>query len=299
MKQHKRSRGAHGFMAMVTAAALLSSVNSLEANPYLEFLRSGTYERKIEAMLHLGYAGNKKAFWLMVKNLNVDDSEGRGSERMAHLRSAAAEALGRLRDQRAVTFLVERYQKEKSLRVKNSIVFSLGLLKDRRGYGVIENGLASGETELVIQSMRAAAMTSNADFIPKIKDAMSKSGDERAALAGAYALVMMGDGIPENMNKLAAGLLSRDPVLRFWSAGYLTEAGRMEGLDPLLRAREIESTDWVRRQIDTGINRLALVKKSFLEDASLGHLKDVKIESPAEEKKTPPGGVEKKPADKK
>ncbi len=278
-------------VCFVTGSMLFLRDGKLMANPYMEILKAGTHEQKIEAMLHLGYAGNKKAFWYLVKNLNAEAEVGRGSERMEFLRCAAAEALGRLRDERAVRFLVERYNKEKSLQVKAAVVFALGLLKHGEGVPVIENALGSGIDRLVIQSLQAAARSGNSGFVPRIKEIVRNSDDKRIKLAGIYALIMLNDSVAENMKLLNQGLLDRDPVTRFWTASYIAEAGKVEGLQPLVKAREIEGIDWVRREIDSGIYRLVVARKKHLDDRSVGHLKDIKIEVPGEDgKKNNKGG---------
>lgn len=278
-------------VCFVTGSMLFLRDGKLMANPYMEILKAGTHEQKIEAMLHLGYAGNKKAFWYLVKNLNVEAEGGRGSERMEFLRCAAAEALGRLRDERAVRFLVERYNKEKSLQVRAAVVFALGLLKHGEGIPVIENALGSGIDRLVIQSLQAAAHSGNSGFVPRIKEIVRNSDDKRIKLAGIYALIMLNDSVAENMKLLNQGLLDRDPVTRFWTASYIAEAGKVEGLQPLVKAREIEGIDWVRREIESGIYRLVVARKKHLDDRSVGHLKDIKIEVPGEDgKKNNKGG---------
>ncbi|HPW52238.1 MAG TPA: hypothetical protein PKV85_07760, partial [Spirochaetota bacterium] len=47
----------------------------LSAQNMLEVLADGPLEKKTEAMLHMGYAGNKSGFWYYVKYLNYSQKE--------------------------------------------------------------------------------------------------------------------------------------------------------------------------------------------------------------------------------
>jgi len=62
---------------------------------------------------------------------------------------------------------------------------------------------------------------------------------------------------------------------RFWAAVYLGEAGRGGSLDGLVRAREIENMEWVKREIDIAAARLATTRKRQREreeDERLGRI---------------------------
>ena len=85
----------------------------LSAQNMLEVLADGPLEKKTEAMLHMGYAGNKSGFWYYVKYLNYSQKEN-DSHDIVMARCAAAEALGRIKDDRAIKYLTERFSVEKN-----------------------------------------------------------------------------------------------------------------------------------------------------------------------------------------
>ncbi len=230
-------------------------------NQYIETLRSGSYERRIDAMLHLGFAGNKAAFYYLVENLNSGRDREPAAPRHVRTRSVAAEALGRLRDDRAIAHLVARYGDEESPEVKRSILFALSFYRSAVTESVINVGLSSGDEGVLFEAIRTAALSGNASTAPRLREIAAQSPVERVRLAGAYALVALGENVEKNTALLEEGLKSRDPESRFWAAVYLGEVGRTGSLESLAKAREIENMEWVKREIDIAAARLATMRK--------------------------------------
>ncbi|RPI90245.1 MAG: HEAT repeat domain-containing protein [Spirochaetales bacterium] len=248
--------------AIVSVPFLAIPVRSAASeNQYIETLRSGSYERRIDAMLHLGFAGNKAAFFYLVENLNSGHDREPAAPRHIRTRSVAAEALGRLRDDRAIPHLVARYGDEESPEVKRSILFALSFFKSAAAEGIVNDGLSSGDEGVLFEAIRTAALSGNASTAPRLREIAAKSPVERVRLAGAYALVALGDTVEKNMTLLEEGLKSRDAESRFWAAVYLGEVGRAVSLESLAKAREIENMEWVKREIDISAARLATMRK--------------------------------------
>ncbi len=278
------------FTMMFVAAAV-----SAAENPYIELLRSGSYEQRIDAMLRLGFAGNRVAFFYLVENLDSGRDGEASPVRRIRIRSVAAEALGRLRDDRAVPHLVARYGREQSPEVKRSILFALSFLKPAGAEGVVDDGLASGDEGVLFEAIRTAALSGDAAHAPRLREIAAKSPLERVRLSCAYALVMLGDDVEKNSAYLAAGLGSRDPESRFWAAVNLGEAGRTGSLGGLARAREIENMEWVKREIDIAAARLAVMRARQREKEEDGRFDHLMADGPKEEPGTnPPGGGEAK-----
>ncbi|HSV96007.1 MAG TPA: hypothetical protein VLM75_03625 [Spirochaetota bacterium] len=246
--------------AFVMVFAIPSGAPTAE-NRYIESLRSGSHERRIDAMLQLGFAGNKAAFFYLVENLNSGRDKESAARRHVRTRSVAAEALGRLRDDRAVPHLVMRYGGEESPEVKRSILFALSFFKSAAAEGVVNDGLSSGDEGVLFEAIRTAALSENASHAPRLRDIAAGSPVERVRLAGVYALVALGDDVEKNTTLLEEGLKSRDPEVRFRAAVYLGEVGRAGSLENLAKAREIENMDWVKREIDIAAARLATMRK--------------------------------------
>ncbi len=227
----------------------------------LEDAKTGSVERRIEAMLTLAYAGNRAVFWICVDNLGRVSSDESGSTREERLRRAAAESLGRLRDARAVPYLVARYGEEKKVLVKKSIVYALSRFRHKDALPVIRDALSSGEDDLAFEGARAASASGNREFAGLLKDLAAKAGEGRVRAMALYALVTLGEDADANAAALGAYLGMKDPELRYWAAVLLNEAHRKDQLLPMLRAREIESVEWVKRALDESIARLAAYRE--------------------------------------
>ena len=60
----------------------------------------------------------------------------------------------------------------------------------------------------------------------------------------------LGDDVEVNRKVLIAGLLSKDPVVRYRSADYLGRLKVVQAVVDVVRAIEIENRYWVRAELD-------------------------------------------------
>ena len=231
------------------------------AESYVEMLRAArSTDQIIEAMYQLSYYGNSTCFWDFVKYLNYTSAEDEGS-RAPQIRKAAAEALGRTKDERAVKYLVERYAKEKKDEVKSSIIFGLSFHGAPEILPVIQDGLASKDENVKHQALMAAVRYGKNDTVASIKGIFANEKDASMKMTASYALYMLNDDKDGNKKYLTAGLKSEDPVLRFRSADYIGRAGIEESGGEIIKAMEIENKWWVRTEMDRALNLLYEVRK--------------------------------------
>jgi len=233
----------------------------LSAKPELEDLKTGSPEQQISAMYYFGYTGNKKAFWYMVNNLGKTINGNEESPLAQRVRQAAAEALGRIRDERAVPFLIERFGREKNDRVKRAILFGLSFYKNPEILPVLKQGLESENSEVLNEALRLAAELGDKNVIPRIKTLSIKENDEIFELSRAFVLLRLEDEQDENSKILIAGLKSKNPLIRFWSANYLSMTARTEAIKEIIKALEIENYIWVSREMERSLYLLAEIKR--------------------------------------
>ncbi|HPV98040.1 MAG: PBS lyase HEAT-like repeat protein [Spirochaetes bacterium ADurb.BinA120] len=280
--------------AIILAALPILTSAAQAGGSTIELLRSGSYEQRLDAMLKAGFSGNKEAFYYLIGHLS-GEKEGVLSERWrTRLRAAAAESLGRLRDERALPHLVARYGREESLEVRRSILFAISFFRSEGTSEVIRDGLASSDEGVRFEAIRTAALSGGPVHVPALRELAAKAEAERVRLAAAWALAMLEDEPGKNVALLEEGLKSRDPESRFWSSVYLGEAGMRGSLEAVARAREIENMEWVKREMDTAVARLAVMRKKMkerAEDERLGRATGLRpAGGPPEER---PGGPEK------
>ncbi|MCU0846660.1 MAG: HEAT repeat domain-containing protein [Spirochaetes bacterium] len=254
----------------LNALLLLLSFPALEGEagrwPTFDDLESGSYEEKITAMYFYGYSRNKRAFWYMVKNLDAETGSERGRELGERVRTSAAESLGRLGDERAVPFLVERYRVEKSDPVRKSILSALGRFKGAGISQTVSDGLLSGNTDVQNEALVTAAMIGDRGLVPQIRAITVKEGDSRTKYSICFALVKLGDDPEKNSGLFRSGLKEKDPSTRFWCAYYLSMTDRTELISDIIAAVEIENQEWVKKQMETAIYALSEIKKKREKD---------------------------------
>jgi len=234
--------------------------------PTFDDLESGSYEEKIAAMYFYGYSRNKKAFWYMVKNLEVETGIERGMELGERVRTSAAESLGRLGDERAVPFLVGRYRLEKSDPVRKSILSALSRFRGAEISQAVSDSLSSGNADVRNEALVTAAMIGDKGLVPQIKAITFKEGDTRTKYSVCFALVKLGDDPEKNSGLFRSGLKEKDPSTRFWCAYYLSLTDRTEFISDIIAAVEIENHEWVKKQMETAIVALSEIKKKREKD---------------------------------
>ena len=238
---------------------------NIESRPLLEHLNSGSFEEQIHAMYYFGYSKNKSCFWILVKNLNKTFDKEDSSPWGERFRQAAAESLGRLGDGRAVPFLIKQYNDEKKESVKRSIIFSLGFFKDKEILPVLTDGLQSKNRDVLFESLETAASYGDTSVVSRVKSIAGTKDDTGLSVLSSYALIRLGDESEKHASLLRKELVNSDPSIRYWSAYCLSRTDRVEAIDDLIKALEIENYPWVRKEMEFALVMLAK-KKREVED---------------------------------
>ncbi len=254
-----------GHIISLVLGICIAGITGADSRPMIEDISVGTVEQKISAMYYFGFSKNKASFWYMVKNLDKTYESDDLSYQGERIRKAAAESLGRLGDERAVPFLIKRFNGETREAVKISIIASLGAYKDKDILPVLKAGLESDSKEMVMEALQSAASYGDTGLVAQIKNIADKSTDDGLRLFSAYALIMLKDEPEKNAGYLRKGLSNPDPTIRFWSAGCLSLIDRIDAIEDLLKALEIENQHWVRKEIEYAVVMLALKRRDSLE----------------------------------
>lgn len=225
---------------------------NLFAFDQLRILESGTLEQKTEAMLHLGYARNKKVFWYCVKYLDYSLKD-EDPPQIIRLREAAAEALGRLKDERAVKYLVNRWKVEKNIRVKRKIMYALSFYRNEAMDELINEGLQSDNTDLQFETLLTCAHYNKKELADSIASVYKESENDVIKAAASFTLIQLGSDQQTHTDNLKESLTSKDPELRYWAAHFLGASRRLDALSDLSKALEIENRSWVRQEMQQSI----------------------------------------------
>lgn len=254
---------------LAIAAALLVSL-PLFAEDYRAVLQNGSIDARIDAMYQLGYAANKEAFWDMVKYLDFKFENQDDSDLSVRCRLAAAESLGRLKDERAVPYLVKRYGVEPSGKVKAKIIFALSFYKTKDVLPVIQNGLESANEDILFESIRAAALYKNPALCPKLKQILTETKNPVIKLTADFALLETNDDATSHAAALKTALADKDPLIRFLAAQYLGRSNRLDAIPSVVKALEIENQFWVQTEMETCFMALKMKKRKLDEDRDAG-----------------------------
>jgi HEAT repeat protein len=253
--------------------AVLAAGQSFATEPsqYQDFIANGaSSDQLVEALKYFSYSGNKTNFWYYVKYLDYNAGENGGTDAAVFVRKTAAEALGRIKDERAIPFLIERYKKEKKDTVKSSIVYALGFYKSADSQPMIEESIASQDEDIRFQGMMAAVTLGKKEVAPKIRAIFNAEKDEGLKVVESYALFSLGDDVDGNRKLLIAGLRSSDPVVRFRSADYLARLKIDSAIDEMSKAFDIENHWWVRIEMDRTLSILYGERRRKREEAESG-----------------------------
>lgn len=233
--------------ALFLALSLFLSLH-VGARDYLDQLKNGTIEEKIEAMHHLGYSRSKQAFWYYVKYLNFNPAE-RESSRTIQCRAAAAKALGRMRDDRAVFHLIERWEKEQNPVVQTQIMYAFSYYRDDSIADIIAEGLSSENENIVFQSLLTSARYRDPVLTEKVRPLFDDSDDGIIKTAAAYAMAVLAEEQQDTyIEYLSDSLDDVSPWRRYWSIRFVTEARIISLLPEIEDLLEIENRNWIRRQ---------------------------------------------------
>ncbi|MGQ9842120.1 MAG: HEAT repeat domain-containing protein [Spirochaetota bacterium] len=235
----------------------------LLANNYIEMLKNGTWEQRITAMYTLGYSGNKKAFWYLVKYL--DQSFESANQGLAvRVRQAAAISLGRLKDDRAIPYLVERYKKEDNIEVKRAIMFALRFFKPTaEATTVVKQGLADSNKDIKWEALMVSSIYCDNSISGEIAQ-LSNTDDPEIKVITAYIQYMLNQNKPENEAIMRKSLSHKSSLVRYWAAHFLTQSIGTAALEDIMKALEIESVWWVANEMENNIYILS--RKKFNEE---------------------------------
>jgi HEAT repeat protein len=252
-----------------TAAFIFPSLAVKSSYSYYEDIvqTGGSPEQVIEALNQLSYAGHKSMFWNYVKYLDYTAGEDKGGTAAYRVRKAAAEALGRLKDDRAVSHLVERFKKEKNNQVKAAILYGLSFYRSASANPLIDESLASPDDDIRYHAMMTAVTVERKEAISKIKNLFNNEKDAALKITECYALYALGDSPAENKKLLSEGLKDRDPVVRYRAADYIARLKIDSVVDDVIKALEIENRWWVRVEMDRTVTILYTEKRRKREEA--------------------------------
>lgn len=256
-KTHKKAETSTKRIKIQLIAVLFITI-TLNAGS-LEKLQSGTITEKIETMNSMGFSGNKTGFWFFVKYLNYE-SEFADDLSAAKYRQAAAEALGRIRDDRAVPYLVERYKKEKNIAVKTSIMFSMRFYHESSMSEAVLDGIKSDDSNLKFQSILAAEKIEDDSLASAITSEFDSADKGEIKTTCAYVLFLKTKG-ETHYKYLLASLKENNADTRYWTAYYLGEIAAFDSANHLIKAIEIESIYWVRRKMEESLAKIYLAEK--------------------------------------
>ncbi|MFW5863080.1 MAG: HEAT repeat domain-containing protein [Spirochaetota bacterium] len=231
---------------------------------YFHWLKHGSWKQRVHAMYHLGYSGYKPSFWILVEYLGKEFKEPNDSNLGVRVRQAAAVGLGKLEDERAVPYLVERFKKEKKPKVRKAIIFALSFYNKKSMVEVVQMGLKDESQEVRWEALQTASAMGDDAPVSAVSQFAAGNDNPSVAIIAAYVLYMSGQEKEKNRDTLLNGLQNKNPEVRYWATHYAARALGVEALDAIIRASEIESVYWVMKEMDDNIYTLAR-KKSIRE----------------------------------
>ncbi|HEY1405681.1 MAG TPA: hypothetical protein VF857_03640 [Spirochaetota bacterium] len=271
-------------MSMVLSGAFF--VRYAHADYYDVLQNGGSIEEVADALGELSYAGSKRPFWNYVRYLNYEAGETEGG-RAYIVRKAAAEALGRVRDERGIAPLIERFRKEKNDSVKGSLLFALSFYPQAESNSLIIESLSSPSEDVRYAALVCAATLARKELASQIKPLLSSEKDESMKLVVAYTLFSLGDDAARYRDQCIAGLKSDDPGIRFRAADLIGRGKMDEAVPELLHAMEIENRYWVRAAFDQTLGILYYERKRKREaedDEAYGRIGATTTVTPVEKK---------------
>jgi HEAT repeat protein len=265
---------------MVMACVIVT--RPVEGADYFHWLKHGTWKQRVHAMYHLGYSGYKPSFWLFVEYLDKEFEEPNDSRLGVRVRQAAAVGLGKLEDERAVPYLVERYKKETKPKVRKSIIFALSFYNTKSMVEIIQMGLKDESQEVRWEALQTASSMSDDAPVNAVSQFAAGNKNPSVKIIAAYVLYVSGQEKQKNRDILLNGLEHKNPEVRYWATHYAARALGVEALDPIIRASEIESVYWVMKEMDDNIYTLARKKKRGKTKTQVDTMKNLFKEEPSE-----------------
>lgn len=243
---------------IITVTILLCITEPTFPNDYIQNLKNGTWEQRITAMNTLGYSGNKKAFWYLVKYLD-QQFQSNNQNLAIRVRQAAALSLGRLKDDRAIPYLVEQYKKEQDPEVKRAILFALRFFKPNQDtIAIVKQGLSDSNKDIQWEALIVASIYCDSSLATDV--AQLGKDDPEINVISAYIQYMINQNKSENESIMRKSLQHKNPSVRYWASHFLTKSLGTAALDDIMKALEIESVWWVANEMENNIYILARKK---------------------------------------
>jgi hypothetical protein len=162
---------------------------------------------------------------------------------------AAAEALGRLQDERAVDYLIEAWKTEENEMVKEKIMFAFRYYKNESIKEIIKEGLQDQNLSIVFQTLLSAAHYRDESLTENITAVFNETEDEIVKTAAAYSIMKIKDD-DTAQNYLRDSLKSDKPWRRYWASYFIADARLVTLLSDILKSLEIENVVWVEREME-------------------------------------------------
>lgn len=252
-----------------------------EEHAYWYKLKNGYFEKKVLAVRELGYARSKEAFWYYVKYLNYKPKEVEGELSGVNCRMYGAQALGMIRDNRAIPFLVKRYKTEKDDLVKERIIFAFRYYKNKDVNLLVNEALNSLNEDIKFQAILTAAEIKDLYFSNSLKELLAKEKDEIARCVLIYAINRTENKSNLYIGELKSYIVNEDPLLRYIAANYILRIKPIALITDLRKAVKIENKDWVKRELKQCLLALSVEK------ARIDRLNELKEYSFVTEESTP------------
>jgi len=132
--------------------------------------------------------------------------------RLPYVRLAAARALGRIGDRRAVTPLAELLARDSDSEVRGAAASSLGLLHDPRAVDALVSALGDKDETVQVIAAFALALQKRPEAVPALAEAITGENDWRAVYA-VVGLALI--GTPDARQALVVGAREAvDPAVR-------------------------------------------------------------------------------------
>jgi HEAT repeat protein len=181
-------------------------------------------------------------------------------DREAAVRLTAAEALGKIGDQRAERFLVQALH-DSDPRVREAAARSIGALSQESEKVEMELVALLSDPEVPVRHAAAQALGGQKGT-PALMSALTellRNPDPAVRQAAVHALLLI-DG-QDSLPALSASVMDDDPMVRQWAVAALGETGNARA-GPLLLER-------LRHDPAAGVRVEAVYRLRYVEDASV------------------------------
>lgn len=209
-------------------------------------LKDKSEEVRQSAAINLAQFGDPSVTPALLQALN-DPFDG--------VRLAAAQTLGRMKIQSAVTPLTEK-MKDPDPRMRRTVVYALKNIKDGAS-GPVRAALKDSDAGVRQQAALALGEWGDKDASSSLKEALNDK-DAKVKVSAALALGRLGD--PSGFPQALAGAQSAEPETRALAARALGETKNPQAI-PILEKLQNDSDAFVQREANNALLRLGVKPK--------------------------------------